>query len=226
MAQMGRAAYQEIKKETPTADNPSVERYVRCVATAITRVVAPDTDWEVTVFKDKSANAFALPGGKIGVHTGMLDVAKNQHQLAAVIGHEIAHVQANHGNARMSTAYATQAGLMLVEVLAGAASPEKKQLMGLLGVGAQVGILLPYGRSQESEADVLGIEYMARAGFDPRQSVELWQNMEKAGGQQPPEFLSTHPAHGTRIEQLNAHMSKALKLYKRAQAQGRTPNCE
>jgi predicted Zn-dependent protease len=179
----------------------------------------------VTVFQDKSANAFALPGGKIGVYTGLLDVAKNQHQLAAVIGHEIAHVQANHSNARLSTSYATQAGLSLVQVLAGAAGPEKQQLMGLLGVGAQVGVLLPYGRSQESEADVLGIEYMARAGFDPRESVALWQNMSRAGGQQPPEFLSTHPAHGTRIEQLNAHMSKALALYKQAQARGRTPDC-
>jgi predicted Zn-dependent protease len=226
MAQMGRTAYQELKQQTPVSDDPEVKRYVRCVAEAITDRVAPDTNWEVTVFKDKAANAFALPGGKIGVYTGMLDVAKNQHQLAAVIGHEIAHVQAKHSNARISTTYATQAGLSLAQVLAGGSGQEQQQLMGLLGLGAQVGVLLPYGRSQESEADVLGLEYMARAGFDPRESVALWQNMEQANGQQPPEFLSTHPAHGTRIEQLKAHMRQALALYKRARNQRRPPNCD
>jgi predicted Zn-dependent protease len=97
--------------------------------------------------------------------------------------------------------------------------------MGLLGLGAQVGILLPYNRSQESEADVLGLEYMAKAGFDPQESIKLWQNMAQAGGNQPPEFLSTHPAHETRIEQLDHHMAKAQALYQQARAQGRSPNC-
>lgn len=226
MVQMGRTAYQEIKQQTPVSHDPGIKQYVRCVAEAITGRVAPDTNWEVTVFKDGSANAFALPGGKIGVYTGMLDVAENQHQLATVIGHEIAHVQANHSNARISTTYATQAGLMLVQVLAGATGPEKQQLLGLLGLGAQVGVLLPYGRSQESEADVLGLEYMARAGFDPRESTALWQNMAKAGSKQPPEFLSTHPAHGTRIEQLRDRMPQALALSKQARDQGRIPNCD
>jgi predicted Zn-dependent protease len=225
MAEMGQMAYQELKQQTPVSDDPGVTQYVRCVADAITDSVASGTNWEVTVFRDDSANAFALPGGKIGVYTGMLDVAKNPHQLAAVIGHEIAHVRANHSNARISTAYATQAGLTLVQVLAGGSSQEQQQLMGLLGLGAQVGVLLPYGRSQESEADVLGLEYMARAGFDPRESVALWQNMSQAGGRQPQEFLSTHPAHGTRIEQLQEHMPQALDLYKQARAQEKTPNC-
>jgi predicted Zn-dependent protease len=180
----------------------------------------------VTVFQDKAANAFALPGGKIGVNTGLLEVATNPHQLATVIGHEIAHVQAHHGNARMSASYATQAGLTLAQVLAGASSPEKQQLIGLLGAGAQVGVLLPYGRSQESEADRLGLEYMARAGFDPQESVNLWRNMSETSGSQPPEFLSTHPAHGTRIQQLEAQMPTALNLYRQAQAQGKTPNCK
>jgi predicted Zn-dependent protease len=143
-----------------------------------------------------------------------------------VIGHEVAHVQANHANARISTAYATQAGLALAQVLAGTGSTEKQQLMGLLGVGAQVGVLLPYGRSQESEADILGLEYMARAGFDPRQSIDLWQNMARASRGQPPEFLSTHPSHNTRIEQLNAQMSKALALYEQARARGQGARCE
>jgi len=225
MAEMGQAAYQEIKQKTPVSQDAGLNQYVRCVAQAITRIVAPDTNWEVTVFQDKSANAFALPGGKIGVNSGLLEVATNQHQLATVIGHEIAHVQAHHGNARMSASSLTQAGLTLAQVFVGASSPEKQQLLGLLGAGAQVGVLLPYGRSQESEADRLGLEYMAQAGFDPQESVNLWRNMSAASGSQPPEFLSTHPAHGTRIEQLEAQMPTALNLYQQAQAQGKTPNC-
>jgi len=174
MAEMGQTAYQELKQQTPVSDDPGVKRYVQCVAQNLTGVIERDTAWEVTVFDDKAANAFALPGGKIGVYTGLLDITENQHQLAAVIGHEIAHVQANHSNARISNAYATQAGLTLVQLLTGATGAEKQQLMGLLGLGAQVGVLLPYGRSQESEADTLGLNYMARAGFDPRESIALW----------------------------------------------------
>jgi predicted Zn-dependent protease len=226
MAEMGQAAYQEIKQKTPVSQDASINQYVQCVSQAITRVVAPDANWEVTVFQDKSANAFALPGGKIGVHAGLLDVATNQHQLAAVIGHEIAHVQANHGNARMSASQVTQTGLALAQVFAGAATPEKQMLIGLLGAGAQVGVLMPYGRSQESEADELGLDYMARAGFDPQESVTLWRNMSEKSGSQPPEFLSTHPAHGTRIKKLEAQMPTALNLYRQAQAQGKTPNCK
>jgi predicted Zn-dependent protease len=225
MAQMGVAAYQEMKQKTPSSQDGGVNAYVRCVADAITRVVAPDTSWEVTVFEDQSANAFALPGGKIGVHTGLLDIAVNQHQLAAVIGHEIAHVEANHSNARLSAAQLSQTGLALAQVLTGATTPVKQQLMGLLGVGVQVGVLMPYGRSQESEADVLGLNYMARAGFDPKESVGLWQNMAKQSSQQPPEFLSTHPSHGTRIDDLQAKMPQAEALYQQAKAQGITPNC-
>jgi predicted Zn-dependent protease len=226
MAEMGDAAYTEIKQQTSTVRSDRLNQYVRCVATAITQEVAPGTNWDINLFQDPSANAFALPGRHLGVNTGILKVAQNQHQLATVIGHEVAHVQANHANARISTAYATQAGLALAQVLAGTASTEKQQLLGLLGVGAQVGVLLPYGRSQESEADILGLEYMARAGFDPRQSIDLWQNMARGSRGQPPEFLSTHPSHSTRIEQLNAQMSKALALYEQARARGQGARCE
>ena len=119
----------------------------------------------------------------------------------------------------MSASSLTQAGLTLAQVFVGASSPQKQQLIGLLGAGAQVGILLPYGRSQESEADHLGLEYMARAGFDPRESVNLWRNMAAASGSQPPEFLSTHPSHGTRNEQLEEQMPTALNLYQQAASQ-------
>lgn len=225
IASMGVAAYQEMKQQTPISGDNQVNRYVNCVADAVLSVVPSNTDWEVTVFEDESVNAFALPGGKIGVHTGLLKVADGQDQLAAVIGHEIAHVIADHGNARISAQYATQTGLQLAQVLASGASQEKSQLWGLLGLGAQVGVLLPYGRGQESEADVLGLEYMARAGFDPRASIQLWQNMSKAGGGQPPEFLSTHPSHQSRINELQSMMPKAVNLYQQAIASGREPRC-
>jgi predicted Zn-dependent protease len=179
----------------------------------------------VTVFEDESANAFALPGGKIGVHTGLLEVAKTPDQLAAVIGHEIGHVMAEHSNERVSTAFAANAGVQLAAALSGTDGPKQQMLMGLLGLGAQFGVLLPFSRTQESESDEIGLTLMARAGFDPRAAINLWENMAQAGGAQPPEFLSTHPSHGTRIEDLRAQMDEAVKIYQQARAQGRRPNC-
>lgn len=226
MTEMGKTAFADIKKKTAASEDPSVNRYVRCVVDAIIPHVEKSYEWEVTVFNDDSANAFALPGGKIGVHTGLLEVAETQDQLAAVIGHEIAHVTADHGNARVSMSYATNFGLDLLGQLAGVEeSATKKQLMGLLGLGVQVGVALPYGRGQESEADIVGLDYLARAGFDPRGSVELWKNMAAAGGEQPPEFLSTHPSHTTRISDLEARMEQALVIYKEARQAGNVPSC-
>lgn len=225
MAEMGAAAFQDLKQKTPESESSEVNEYVTCVADSITSVVSPGRAWEVRIFDDEAVNAFALPGGKIGVYTGLLEVAETQNQLAAVIGHEIAHVLAEHGNARMSAAMATQLGLTAAQIFAASSGVEQQQIFGLLGLGAQVGILLPYGRSQETESDLLGLDLMARSGFDPRESVDLWRNMAAAGGEQPPEFLSTHPAHDTRIENLTERMPRALKLYQQAQAAGRTPGC-
>jgi predicted Zn-dependent protease len=228
MSEMGIAAYDKMKQEMPRTQDASANSYVRCVADAVTAEVTgrhASSRWEVTVFQDPSPNAFALPGGKIGVHTGLLKVARNQDQLATVLGHEVAHVLAEHGNERVSTAFATQTGIDLAGKISGSATPTQQQLLGLLGLGAQVGVLLPFSRAQESEADALGLDLMARAGFDPRESVQLWKNMSDAGGGQPPEFLSTHPAHGTRIENLKARMSDARVLSEQARAQGRRPAC-
>lgn len=228
MARMGSAAFMEMKSQTPATKDARVNSYVTCVANAITREVgAPSAghNWEVQVFAQDDVNAFALPGGKIGVYTGLLKYAQNQHQLAAVIGHEVSHVLAQHSNARVSSAYATEAGLAVLDVLTGAPSPQKRQMLALLGLGAQVGVLLPYGRGQETEADLLGLDLMARAGFDPRESVKLWRNMARVGGQKPPEFLSTHPSGQTRINDLTNRMPHALALYEQARAQGKSPNC-
>jgi predicted Zn-dependent protease len=233
MAAMGTTAFEDMKKTNPISKDAAETAYVRCVATSITDVLAPQelaglaiTSWEVVLFEEPSANAFALPGGKIGVHTGLLEVARTQDQLATVLGHEVAHVLARHGNERVTQSSLAEMGMGLVQVLAGVDTPEKQQLFGLLGVGMQYGVLMPFGRSQESEADEVGLMLMARAGFDPRQSITLWQNMEAAsGGMAPPEILSTHPSHGTRIERLNAKMTDAMKVQAQAKAAGRTPSC-
>jgi predicted Zn-dependent protease len=229
MVAMGIAAFDKIKAETPLSRDLQLNRYVQCVTTAITaelRNAAGQAAWEVLVFEDDAANAFALPGGKIGVYKGLLKVAANQDQLATVIGHEIAHVLADHSNERISTAYVTQTGIQqLVQIIGGDASPGQQRLLALLGVGAHVGIELPFGRTQEREADVLGLELMAQAGFDPRQSLHLWQRMSQTDGARPPEFLSTHPSHETRMSDLNEHMPEAVALYERARAQGKQPRC-
>lgn len=231
MAEMGSSTFASMQQSQKLDPSPRNAAYVNCIVNAIIpelNAVAPamrGTQWEVKVFADDSPNAFALPGGKIGVHTGMLTVAKNQHQLASVLGHEIGHVWAKHSNQRVSQTFATQTGMQLASVAAGEMTSEKQQLLGLLGVGAQFGVLLPFSRKHESEADEIGLELMARAGFDPRQSVELWRNMQKAGGGSTPEFLSTHPGTDSRIRDLNARMDRAMKIYQQAQASDKRPNC-
>ncbi|NNJ95323.1 MAG: M48 family metallopeptidase [Halobacteria archaeon] len=223
MNQMGLQAFTTLKKKTPVDSSRTSNNYVQCVANAITREVGGN--WEVAVFKDDSANAFALPGNKIGVHTGMLQVAKNQHQLAAVIGHEVAHVLSRHSNERVSQKFAVEQGLSLVNAVASPQSGTGQAVMGMLGVGAQFGILMPFSRVQESEADTYGLKLMARAGFDPRESVNLWINMGKTNKGQPPEFLSTHPSHSTRISDLRRNMDANMRIYQQAQNAGKRPAC-
>lgn len=226
MNKMGFQAFDEMKRTLPKDNDPALNQYVRCVSQAVAREADVGvSNWEVVVFKDESANAFALPGGKIGVHTGILKVAVTPAQLAAVLGHEVGHVIARHGNEKISEALLAQSGL----VLAGALSkegPTRNLILGALGVGTQFGVLLPHGRRQESEADEIGLMLMARAGFDPRESVDLWKNMSKQTGHGPPEFLSTHPSHSTRIEQLQAKMDSALQVYEKSRSMGKVPACK
>ncbi len=229
VARIGAAAFATQKKETPASSDARTNAYVDCVATAVTQAVQgpkAGTDWEVVVFQSPEVNAFALPGGKIGVYSGMLSVATNQDELAAVIAHEVAHVLASHSNERISQAYAADVGAQLVSVAAGGTSAQQGQLYALLGMGTQVGVLLPFGRAQESEADLVGLDLMARAGFDPRRAPDLWRNMaRRASASTTPEFLSTHPSHATRIQQLEKRLPTALPLYEQARAAGRAPKC-
>jgi len=220
---MGIKAFDEMRAQLTVEEDAAINAYVRCVANAITDEL-PDksSQWEVVVFKDDNPNAFALPGGKMGVYTGMLKVAENQDQLAAVLGHEVGHVLAQHGNERMSQQQLTNVALAAA---AGSGYVDSASMQAL-GLGAQIGILLPYSRSHESEADVIGLDLMAEAGFDPRESVQLWRNMGKAGGGAPPEFMSTHPAGSTRIDNLLSHMADALHTYNDARARGNKPQCK
>ena len=225
MDQMGLAAYEQTKQELPTSKSGSDRAYVACVSRELTNLVGGQ--WEVTLFEDDSANAFALPGGKIGVNTGLLKVAQSPAQLAAVIGHEIAHVQAEHSNERLSASSLAGIGMELGAVAAGAAGVENQALlMAALGMGVQVGALLPFSRTHESEADILGQNLMARAGFDPRESAALWQNMAKNSGGAPPEWMSTHPSHSTRIGDLQQNYATSVPLYEQARSAGRKPSCK
>lgn len=230
MDQLGAKAYARERKSKPVSHNRKINQFVDCVAHDIIDVVNrrsdENYDWEVTVFKKDVANAFALPGGKIAVYTGILKYARNQAQLAAVLGHETGHVLAHHANARMTTSQLTQAGVGVAAVLLGQSTDmNQRTLLALLGAGSQVGILLPFSRSQESEADLIGLNNMARAGFDPRQAVVLWKHMNRNGQPQPPVFLSTHPGNGQRIEHLQNHMGKALYYFHQAREKGRKPEC-
>ncbi len=210
MSSLGAKSFDQMKEEIPISKDKKINSYVQCVAKHVTGVIPSQSgfqDWEVVVFDSEQVNAFALPGGKIGVYTGLLGVAKNQDQLATVIGHEVAHVLADHSNERLSQSQLANAGLTLANVAISASEYKQYQdlTMAALGVGVQYGVILPYGRTQESEADIVGLGYMAKAGFDPNQSVDLWKNMSAAsGGAQPPEFFSTHPSHSTRIKELQA----------------------
>ena len=223
MNQMGAEAFEEMKKQTPIDSGAAVNTYVNCIVNALLAVTEDTTgvsSWEVVVFRDNTANAFALPGGKIGVHTGILPVAKTAGQLAAVLGHEIGHVVARHGNERVSQ---NQAGNTVLGAVG--AVVENEAVLGAIGAGAQFGVLLPFSRAHESEADVIGQELMAKAGLDPAESVKLWENMAALGGDQPPQIMSTHPSHDTRIAELREGLVQNTILYQQAQNEGRRPNC-
>lgn len=224
MASMGATAFAQTQKETPVSADGRVTAHVTCVANAITRELPEGGTWDVKVFESKEVNAFALPGRKIGVYTGLLKVTKTQDQLAAVIGHEVSHVLAGHSNERVSQQQATNAALTVASVVVGGGALGDAT-MSALGLGAQYGVLLPFSRTHESEADLLGLDLMSKAGFDPREAVTLWQEMAAIGGDKPPEFASTHPADSTRIEQIQRRLPQDLPVFQQARAAGKRPNC-
>lgn len=225
---MGAQAYDQVKSDPKmkTSQDPREIEPVKRVAARIVEAakrskyaeMAQQFQWEVTVIKDdQTANAFALPGGKMAVYTGIFPMAKTEAGLAAVMGHEVVHALARHGAERMSQGQATSIGVQVLGTAAGVGTGSAalgQATMAALGVGAQVGMLLPFSRKHESEADYIGILLAADAGYDPRESVALWERMgQMSGGGAPAEFMSTHPSHETRIDQLKKWMPEAMAIY-------------
>jgi predicted Zn-dependent protease len=227
---LGAQAFAEAKAKTPQSSNARQTAYVRCVVGALVREL-PDPwrsmGWETALFADQEPNAFALPGGKVGINTGIFTVARNQDQLAAVVAHEIGHVVSRHHEERLTRQAGAQGALQIVGALLGSRYGEGAANAAVQGgsVLAQTGFLLPGSRAQESEADVVGQQLMAKAGFDPRQAVNLWQNMLAAGGSRPPEWLSTHPDPQSRLGELSSRAAGLVPVFEQAQAAGRKPRC-
>src|SRR6476661_8779112 len=236
--QMGAQAYDQVKtdpKMKQSQDPREIEPVKRVAARIIEAAkrskyaeMAQQFQWEVTVIKDdKTMNAFALPGGKIAVYTGIFPVAKTEAGLAAVLGHEVTHALARHGAERMSQGQAASIGVQVLGAAAGIGTGNAalgQATMAALGAGAQVGVLLPFSRKHESEADYVGILLAADAGYDPRESVALWERMaQMSGGGGPAEFLSTHPSHDTRIDQLKEWMPEAMAIYQKRTPMPATP---
>jgi len=222
-------AFNQMRASMPLVTDRTTIDFVACVAEAVVAQLEPpynDIEWELAIFEAEAVNAFAMPGGKIGVFSGILTVTENQHQLATVIGHEIAHVTARHSADRASKSELTNIGINVAAILLGGGyTGATYTAQQALAAGAAFGITLPHTRGQESEADIIGLEYMSRAGFDPRESVPLWQRMGASSEKAPAEFLSTHPASETRIENLVSEWQKTLPLYNEAQANGFVPDC-
>ena len=219
---LGLQSFQEVlRTEHVVSQGPAVEQVVR-VASRIIEVVKqvePNFDWKVSVVDSPQANAFCLPGGKIVVYTGILPITKNDDALAVVLGHEISHAILRHGSQRMLKTEVLNTLLQgaSASVALGDMSPEhQRMVMGALGMSTKFGVLMPFSREDETQADERGLRYAARAGYNPQEAVAFWERMSQAGGGQPPEFLSTHPSHGTRIAHLKELMPKALEEYEKA----------
>lgn len=223
-SELGAAAYTEMlaeskgKEITSGPDFDMVQRVTKRIS-----VVSDDPgfQWEAKLIDDpEMVNAWCLPGGKIAVYTGILPVCQGETGLAVVLGHEIAHAIARHGTSRMSTTMATQVGIELAATQSEDVAKYREVVLG----AANLLVLMPFGRDDELEADHIGLVYMARAGYDPREAKAFWERMSTAGGgQEPPEFLSTHPSHSSRVEQIERLLPKALAEYEAAKVAPKGP---
>jgi predicted Zn-dependent protease len=210
VAQAGAQAAQQVVQEKGLAHDPRLEAMIQRVGQRVAAVSdAPNVAWEFHLIDDDTPNAFALPGGFVGVNKGLFRLIQTDDQLAAVLGHEIGHVAANHHAERLSRQALVDTG---VSAVSGQVSPE---LAPILAQAATLGAVLPFTREQEAEADHIGLIYMARAGYKPQAAVEVWQKFEALGGA-PPEFLSTHPDPGNRVAELQKLMPEAMAVYQNA----------
>lgn len=218
--QIGKATFAQIKEELPINNDPRVNSAVQEVGQRIAKAAEePGAQWEFIVIEDDSANAFALPGGKVGVFTGIMPIAQNDAGLAVVMGHEIAHVLARHGAERMSQEQILGAGqAALMAAIMGKSPGAREAMVRAYGLSATLGVTLPFSRKHESEADRIGLILMAKAGYDPRAAVDFWKRMaEQSRGASPPELLSTHPGDETRIKRIaRDYLPEAMEYYKKA----------
>lgn len=218
-AALGLQSYEEIVSTSDLVEAGPELELVRRVAARLARAAGggEDFDWRVVLIRGEQANAFCLPGGKIAVYTGILPYTRTEAGLAAVMGHEMAHATARHGSQRLLQNSLTQTVMIGAQLSFSEMDWEKRRMvMAALGAGAQYGVLLPFSRSHETEADEMGLLYMARAGYPPAEAIEFWRRMQEAGGRKPPEWMSTHPADETRIQNLRALLPQAEAEYAKA----------
>ncbi|NQU10358.1 M48 family metallopeptidase [bacterium] len=223
--QLGLTEFDKLKQNTPVAKDATNNALLQRVGQRIAVVASlPGAQWEFVLFDvPQTPNAFCLPGGKVGVYTGILPITKDEAGLATVIGHEVAHAVARHGGERLSEGLLLQlGGTALSAAMKNNAEATRNIALQAYGIGSQVGVALPHSRSQELEADHIGLLYMARAGYDPQQAVAFWTRFaawqQQSGSGQPPEFLSTHPVDSRRIAQLEELMPEASREYQKAGA--------
>jgi predicted Zn-dependent protease len=220
--------YADVLKKSKLSNDPAKVGVVKRVGERIARASEDflreskmESDiknykWEFNLIEDdKVVNAWCMPGGKVAIYTGILPFTQDETGLAVVMGHEVAHAMAKHGNERMSEALLVQLGGMGLSVALSQKPAQTQQIfLGVYGVTANVGFMLPYSRLHESESDRIGLVLMAKAGYDPREAIPFWERMNEKGGGRPPEFLSTHPAPETRITKIKSHIPEAMKYYK------------
>jgi predicted Zn-dependent protease len=215
VASLSAAEFAKMKKLPADPRLPKIREIGLKIVAAARRddkagVLPPASRWEFAIIDDKSPNAFAMPGGKIGFHTGMFAFAPTDDDIAVIMGHEVAHVICRHGSERVSQVMGVAiAAAVADEATRNSSAKTRGTWMAAIGVGAQYGVLLPFSRSHESESDRLGLIFMARAGYNPEAAPAFWTRFSKAGGNKPPEFLSTHPADSTRVNQLRQWMPEA-----------------
>lgn len=228
MISMALTSYEDFMKTNPASDDRTsqsmVERVGSNIAAAVTRYFKENNisdrlegyKWEFNLVKNDTPNAWAMPGGKVVVYSGILPYTQDDNGLAVVLSHEIAHAVARHGNERMSQGLLTEfGGIALDQLLKDKPDQTKSIFNTAYGLGSQVGVMLPFSREHELEADRLGLIFMAMAGYDPETAVAFWERMSKMGGQKPPEFLSTHPSDEKRINKIKAELPEAMKYYKK-----------
>lgn len=219
--ELGLTAFEQMKREVPINRDPAINALVQKVGNRIAAVAdLPGAQWEFVVFESKEANAFCLPGGKVGVYTGILPITKDEAGLATVIGHEVAHAAAHHGAERLSQAMLLETGGSIVSSYLGTKNPRTQSVFNsIYGIGTQIGIALPHSRTQESRADEIGLIYMARAGYNPEAAVEFWKRFAEYNRQMggaTPWFLRTHPLDEQRIADLQKWLPRAKQEYRPA----------